>query len=303
MAAIARGIRFSYVGGRERDKEGLGRVVTGSELRRIDVSPWQLFAVQERKRIAQYFDAHQYAAAAMMLHDIVPHVRERDRRIFDLLAGAAEGYAGWDRFDHDYALQQLAMLRRQLEAAALGSELEEFVSSIGRGDDLLGRLKPATANFKRPHVLLLSDLLANADRRIEEGKHDDAVARLYRALELQGQIAFERVFGQETSKVEVRSLPDGLRDEYARKYPGDDDKLRLPLFAVYRALAEQGDEVGKRFLEAWGEVRKILESRNSSIIAHGLRPIGEEQARKFRGIVVTFLPEGLELPRFPRLPW
>ncbi|MGH7858835.1 MAG: TIGR02710 family CRISPR-associated CARF protein, partial [Candidatus Binatia bacterium] len=118
MAAIARGIRFSYVGGRERDKEGLGRVVTGSELRRIDVSPWQLFAVQERKRIAQYFDAHQYAAAAMALRDVAPHVREGHRRIFELLARAAEGYADWDRFDHERALAHLAALRREFEPAA-----------------------------------------------------------------------------------------------------------------------------------------------------------------------------------------
>jgi CRISPR-associated protein (TIGR02710 family) len=303
MAAVVRGVRFSYVSGRERDKGGLGRVVTGTELRRIDVSPWQLFAVQERKRIAQYFNAHQYEAAAMILHDVAPHVREEDRRLFDLLARAARGYADWDRFEHGQALAQLAGAKKELELVAVGGDLQEFLSAVSRGVEFLGRLKQKTASYKRPHPLLLADLLANADRRIEEGKHDDAVARFYRALELQGQIAFEGAFGRPTSSVEAERIPESLREEYGSRYLGKDRKLQLPLYAVYRALAERGDEAGRRFMEVRADVEKILDCRNSSILAHGLRPVGGEQAKRLREIVLALLPERPEFPHFPQLPW
>jgi hypothetical protein len=50
LATVGNGFTFSYVGGRERSKEGRGVVTTGSEriVRRRD--PFALYAVHERLR-------------------------------------------------------------------------------------------------------------------------------------------------------------------------------------------------------------------------------------------------------------
>jgi hypothetical protein len=52
-----------------------------------------------------------------------------------------------------------------------------------------------------------------ADRR-----YDDAAARVYRALELYGQICFKKAIGCETDKVKIASIPAAIRDEFKGKY-------------------------------------------------------------------------------------
>ena len=52
LSAVGHGYSFSYVGGEKRTKNGLGVVVTGTEVVKKDVSPWQIFAVEEKKRIS-----------------------------------------------------------------------------------------------------------------------------------------------------------------------------------------------------------------------------------------------------------
>jgi hypothetical protein len=54
LATVAKGYKFSYVGGKERDKGGLGIVVTGSEVVKTALSPWQILLVEERKKIALF---------------------------------------------------------------------------------------------------------------------------------------------------------------------------------------------------------------------------------------------------------
>lgn len=303
MAAFTSGSRFAYVSGRERDAGGLGRVRAGTENRVIRVNPGQLFAVEAKQRIAQHFNTFQFVAAAAALREASFHVRAEDRLLFEALALAAEGYALWDRFEHERALDVLARVQRAPGFPAPLATLDEFASVVAGGVRFLGLLKKSTAHFKRGDALSVADLLANAERRIDEGKFDDAVARLYRALELHGQIEFEHVFRCATSDATIEALPESLREEYASRYRAAGGKVQVPMFAAYRALADSGSDSGRRFVDSRSDIDKILTSRNSSILAHGLRPIGEEQAQRIREIACGFLPEAGDLPRFPKLPW
>jgi CRISPR-associated protein (TIGR02710 family) len=305
MAAVSRGVRFSYVGG-ERDLDGLGRVVSGGERLRLNVGPWQLFAVEEKRRIAQYFNGRQYAAAALSIRDLLPRARPSERLFLEPLLVITEGYGAWDRFDHRTAIRSLERGRGVLaeRVSATGrANAEPFLEVVGDNLALLRSMEAATQNFARPDQHLAGDLIANADRRIDEGKFDDAVARLYRALELWGQIAFEHAVGTPNASVPVGRLPPSLREEYALRYRRAEGTVALPLTATFRVLAELGDDVGSRFLAQESNLKKILDARNHSILAHGLRPITREQAARFRKIVTEFLPADLPIPRFPRLPW
>ena len=63
------------------------------------------------------------------------------------------------------------------------------------------------------------DLIANADRRARiEGKYEDAVARLYSALERGAKFRLQRQYAISTEDVKPARLPEALRDEYVQKY-------------------------------------------------------------------------------------
>lgn len=60
------------------------------------------------------------------------------------------------------------------------------------------------------------DLLANAKRRKDEGRIDDAVARLYRAIEVVAQVALKDRHGFKSSeKVPLDRVPEALRPGWA----------------------------------------------------------------------------------------
>jgi CRISPR-associated protein (TIGR02710 family) len=307
MAAASHGVRFSYVGGTRRTKGGLGIVESGSEQRRMDHNPWQLFAVEEKRRVAQYFNSHQYAAAAAALTALVPRLLEPDRSLLEALTEVTEGYAVWDRFDHRAAWRRLGEARKKLAERVRFADqrhYDELLAALNAHVEFLTSLRENTDHFRRSHLQVVGDLVANAERRIEEEKFDDAVARLYRAVELRGQVAFESAIGTSTSKVAPAQLPETLRDEYQARY-GDrgSELLRLPLFATYRVLDVIGDPTGVIFRDQRKNLDELLEARNTSILAHGLRPLSADRAQRMLDVARRFLPSDLELPRFPRLPW
>jgi CRISPR-associated protein (TIGR02710 family) len=307
MAAASHGVRFSYVGGARRTKGGLGIVESGSEQRRVDRNPWQLFAVEEKRRIAQYFNSYQYAAAAAALTALLPRLLEPDRSLLEALAELTEGYGAWDRFDHRAAWRRLGEARRKLgERVRITGQrdYDELLAALDAHVTFLAALREDTDQFRRSHLRLVGDLVANAERRIGEEKFDDAVARLYRAVELRGQVAFEAACGTSTSKVDPAKVPESLREEYQRRYrdPGT-GMLRLPLFATYRLLDAIGDPVGAGFRQRKTELDQLLDARNASILAHGLVPLDAQRAQHLRDVVGMLVPPDLERPQFPRLPW
>ncbi|MCL0038922.1 TIGR02710 family CRISPR-associated CARF protein [Dehalococcoidia bacterium] len=112
--------------------------------------------------------------------------------------------------------------------------------------------------------------LVNADRRAQEGKYDDAVARLYRAVELIAQILLARRH-IDTSEVKVEDLPTDWRE--AVEPAGEPMKLgQEKAFALLESL---GEKIGREYREN-KKLRHYLSKRNSSILAHQLEPMTGE---------------------------
>ena len=301
LAMVGKGYRFSYVSGRERTKEGVGVVITGSEEVRSGVSPWQLFAVEEKRRIALYFNRYQFTAAREAIRSIPSALPERERRLFLCLSHIVDGYAAWDRFDHKSAQHPLGKGWSDLTLYAQALHDDGLLAFCSEIEKSLVFLKDLTTERKANGSTVV-DLLSNARRRIEEDKYDDAVARLYRALELIGQIAFLERFGCETGDVTATSLPDHLRDAYVRQHTGHEGKLKLALYATFHALAEVEDPKGLTFVSAEKEIQSVLTVRNNSILAHGVKPVKKESAEALEALIRdTFAIQ--ESVTFPRLGW
>ena len=308
IALSERGGRLSYVGGKQRDKEGLGVVLPGHERMRDSENPLSRYASEQKRRAAQFFNAHRYQAAADTLDALPPETDPREAAVLKAVREAALGYALWDRFHHKEAVPKLKSACNKLaeQHPLLGGDKRfiwhaKFADAVAQNLQQLQKLQQQTQDFKELHPMLAADLAAGAKRRIESGAFDDAVARLYRVIEMLGQCEFERVFEMKTGEVDAARLPEELREEYKRRYSDEKSgRLKLPLSAVFRALEAQDSDLGRKFAQESESLKGLLSARNDSLLAHGVEPVKETTARKMLELVRGWLPADAPVVQFPR---
>ena len=145
--------------------------------------------------------------------------------------------------------------------------------------------------------------MANARRRADiENKYDDAVARLYRAVEAYAQIKLSGG-GINTSDLKIDSLPQEIRTEFSNKYKDEiDNRIKLPLYGSYKVLELLKDPAGQLFFEQWPQMKLLLDLRNKSILAHGFEPVKRERYEDLFNLVckISGINEG-SLPDFPNI--
>ena len=121
---------------------------------------------------------------------------------------------------------------------------------------------------------LIVDLLANGERRLRQGQHEDALVRAYRVLELVGQA---RLFdhGLDSGSLDpdhpaVRAVQARIaKSKQAPLGIGYDGKLRAGRFQVARILKECGDPLAKRLLGFEDKALLKPTLRNNSLLIHG----------------------------------
>ena len=166
----------------------------------------------------------------------------------------------------------------------------------------------------------MADLYANALRRKEEGKYDDAVARACRALEYVAQFClFEKHqidSGDEDVSLLKGKVDADLTARYVEKSKRDQSgggRVKLGLYECYELLARAGEEMGIRFMTEYADNRsapaKYYNTRNDSILAHGFAPVGRDAAERFVDVVRSFMDSSrpgwsdlLLQFEFPKLP-
>jgi CRISPR-associated protein (TIGR02710 family) len=306
IATVGHGYNFSYVGGSKRNKNETGTVETGFEVLKTGVSPWHLFAVEEKKRIALFVANYQYEAAIATMQQTIDRLREGERRVWQGLIQILSAYLAWDNFDHTAAMRHFGMGLKQLEvcsAFVIDRVVVRYVEAVKPNCSTLDDMSRKTNGFKDFQPVMVRDLISNARRRYLQNKYDDGIARLYRALEMAGQIAFREATGCATSDVAPGVIPETIREAYVRKYRSTvDNKIRLPLQAAFEVSKEIGHPAGIVFSENYSSIRKLLNSRNESILAHGASPIKRDTYEKFEKIILDLYVQE-ELIEFPMLEW
>lgn len=289
LATVRKGFSFSYVGGSERTKGGLGTVVSGAEVVYSGVSPWQIFAVEEWQHIVLQINHYHYEAATLELEEMTPRQPPSQRECLAGLRGTIQGLLMWDRFNHKKALPELRDGIEKLDRWGRISGDDRFTTFVAAASEnlrFLQEMASATQGFQRVKRPTLIDLLSNADRRAAQGRYDDGMARLYRALEMRGQIAFENRTGLSTSAVTPDCLPPELKEEYMSRYQSPETgKLQLGLFATFRLLHALDDPAGFEFMANQDAFTKVLFARNQSVLAHGVLPVTKETFETFRNLL------------------
>jgi CRISPR-associated protein (TIGR02710 family) len=299
--------RLQYVGGAERTKEGLGIVVSGREQTVHFQDPWNSLGYQLLDDLRVIFDSGNCAAAAALAAEA------RNRISAGPLKGAVaalvhflEGYAGWDRFDHGSAVRSLELFGAQRNLLVQLISMRRIEALAGEAGGACRFLRELEA-CPKPSRGFVIDLLANAQRRLAEGRYDDAVARIYRAIEAIAQWRLAEDHGvTSTAEVPLESVPEPLRAGWLQR--AENGVLRLALQDAYCLLEALGDPAGVRFrssgLAASGHSpsRSPLAARNASYLAHGFQPASAATAERLLHEALGLLGAApADLPRFPKL--
>lgn len=294
---------FSYVGGIERTKEGVGIVISGKEQVLHAHNPWDALGFQAVEGFVSLFDQQAYSAAAGIADTAGQNATDATRkRELNALTLLAKAYDAWDRFDHKAALnrlQDLAKSENDLRAILGEHKADALCQKLARHRDYLQAFAKATP----PSIGHIRDLLANAKRRFDEGRTDDAVARLYRAIEALAQVTLaERYQITNTKQVPLDRVPDSLRSQWeSRAHKGH---VFLGLQDAYALLDALGDELGHKFTQKQlhDRNRSPLTARNQSILAHGFDRVSDKVSEQLRAATLDLAgtQEG-DLPLFPRL--
>lgn len=297
-AAIAEEIRqLVYVSGtRSTD----GRVISGTE-QVITLRPAEILADQLKRQVIAFFNKKLFSAALKLVEQGLAEVHlPEHRRDLEELKVLCFTYQAWDWFNHLQAAEHFRNVNREM----IARWSEQIAHNKGWVTQIASKLKPDVPIKERYLQELLIDLWLNAQRRMEEGHWIDAVARLYRLVELIAQSRLARQHGLDTGALDTANLPrplrskyEGLRDERGRG--------RLGLKQAYELLVELHDPLGRCYDE---HLQGVLQKRNESIAGHGLHPVTEddcrglaERVRELLGKVIADWEEKAQRGRFPSL--
>ena len=241
--------------------------------------------------LPQLLRRYDYAAAEQAVQRIarLPDQDSETRAMLQRLAHILVALDAWDRFDHLRAVEVLQGLGDRSLDERLLFPLKRVIASRRCLDP------EAEANswpqMRGGHGFeAVEDLLNNAERRAYQERFDDAVGRLYRAMELAAQLALKLRYELETGAIDLDNLPESLRGKYTLKQEQlGEAALKLGLRASYDLLAELQDPVGICWSNRRQKLLDALKTRNTSLFAHGFRSIDFSAWMPFRDVVGSFL--------------
>lgn len=288
MAALDRGVKLFLTTG---TRTNIIKVDRGELTEQATVAP-----VAARRAIEQFMpivlSQYNYPAAVaelkrlLSLGELPAETKQKIRELYT----CCSGLEAWDRFEHVEALQLLQSQMKRGEIQPLVIFLKRVISSRGQIDEKFD----ASDGTKGHGYEIVQDLLLNAERRAGQERYDDAVGRLYRALELLAQIRLLKEYDIQTGDVEVEKLPESLRQEYETMRSPVKNKVQLALRNSYELLSKlPNDPLGKLYQERENKIINALETRNNSLFAHGFKPIGKSEYQAFSGVVVDFIQTGI----------
>ncbi|MBQ6218765.1 MAG: TIGR02710 family CRISPR-associated protein [Methanosphaera sp.] len=214
------------------------------------------------EKMKKYFNIYRFEEAKEILCDIADiNAKESYNLLFDY-------YDKWDKFNHGMKLDVIN---------SDNFNDEYFKEQFKKNQEAIKVLKRNQDDNQDYYIL--ADLINNSQRRFEENKYDDAVARLYRSIELIAQIKLQKTYNIDSAQIKVETLKDKVPDEYYNNLLKTSNKngiLKFPLWKNYELLSNLNDSLGKSFKEN-EELDEILKARNKSILAHGKKCISKEK--------------------------
>ncbi|MFB3789512.1 MAG: TIGR02710 family CRISPR-associated CARF protein [bacterium] len=276
LAAVSTGIEnLRYIAGERMH----GTVQRGLE-KIYSLAPTRYLATRDYQTACHYLRGLRYAAALDLLGQVSQATLPKSYQTnTEALTALIRAYQAWDLFQH----REAETIFKNLHD--IPSNLSEFILPRERIADLhhlADAIDPPRPSDRRQYTKEgLADLYNNAQRRILEGKYDDACARLYRLAEMCAQYRLQKK-GIDTSRVYETDVPSEKRKGYCFDQRDKKEKCfaKLGLQKSYQLLRDLDDGLGKAFERNKG-LNDVLSLRNQSILAHGVKPVDEQTCREF----------------------
>ncbi len=252
-----------------------GEVSTGTEM----INYQNLYKIYDKfalMRVRSNFNAKRFMACIDILNFIV------DLNIHkESFLNLCKSYYAWDNMDFESAYDHLKRVDiNQFEFIEIKNELGKNLKALGT------IVNARSVNLKNCYIL--ASLINNAIGKAEEYKYDDAIARLYRALELAAQIRLTS-YDIKSSDVDISLLQENnvsadFIDDLEKTM--EDKKIRMGLVKDYLLLNELNDELGKYYIGNEKKIKSMTIKRNNSILAHGLESRSKEDFDEFLEVVI-----------------
>lgn len=302
LAAVERIPSYHYVSG-DREKEGLGTVISGTEKAVTGLNPWTRIAIRQRELATRLYEQGHVEAAAELL-DQAAQIGSDKSETLKAFAGLCRALAKLDLFDFKGARAELGRWHQQLKLSFEHLGETQLITRLLALRDHLEKLDGERTNQKDfPHSLV--ELLANALRRGRQARYDDAIARLYRAVELFAQNRLYVAFGARSGRISLESVEAGLADRFRAEFPNDIDernRLLLGCAKAFSSLKYSASEQDHRLVEVYDRLKPALEKRNDSWLAHGTRAANESDFQQMWEAVLKELGVAADtLPSWPQI--
>jgi CRISPR-associated protein (TIGR02710 family) len=264
-----------------------GIVLDGAE-KFLTITPESIFALQELNLVTRFILELRFEPALRLLATInINLLDDYQQLLLENLTNIAQGYNCWEVFDHKKFsgyYGKVDFTQPELLSFRVGKEISQRLVNISKALQE-GNLSEDT----------LVDIFNNAKRRLDEGKYDDALSRLYRLVEMLGQWELSNPpIGIKTSDVDIRRIPEEKRKVY-ENLRDDDGKIQIGLKKSYELLALFKSPIAEIFLKD-GKIKALLNKRNFSILAHGTKPISREDCTSLFESIKSILT--MKIPNF-----
>lgn len=259
-------------------------VQPGTE-RHVDFGLYVVYDEVLIRRIKQAFNYNQYHLGKLLIDELTGENENKNNyhTLFDI-------YSNWDNINFEKAQSYFK--------DGFNSKFPELSKQLGLNKKALHFINPiekkegTVIRDKNYEYYILASLINNAERRFDEKKYDDAIARLYRSLEYIGQIRLKEYGIDNTENVEVSKLEElntsqKFLDDLKEKV-NDEETFKSGLDQNFQILNALGDDLGKYFDQNQKKIRGLLRSRNYSILAHGLESKTPKEYLDLKEIVMVF---------------
>ena len=217
------------------------------------------------------FNNHDYDSMLNMLSLMKLNKKDEEKII-----SVIEYYRNWDLFEYDelnkYVYKGLPNIFQPIN--------EKHLENIKA-------LKKLSTKYKDYRLVI--DLINNAKRRNREGKYNEAIIQLYRALELSCHLKLKKNYGIDSANVDLKQL-EKLRVnkyfiEYLKGFTNSYNHVHVSLKDQLYILKQLKDPIGKFYQENQDIFCDIIEMRHSSLLVHGNTNITLCQYQEYEYIV------------------
>ena len=210
--------------------------------------------IRFERLIAPYRQAwtrYAYSEAEAGLRQISAPRNTELRGQFSKFRDLSRAFAEWDNFNH---LEAYEIIKQY--ASSLPPEVNQSIARLNN-------------NTAKREAAQLYDLYLNALRRADQGRYDDAIARVYRLIEWTAQWLLKTHCNMDTSNINEADIPKGMKLTQHRE-----GQWQAGLYDAWQLVKHKTSGDAARFIQAEENcLLNHIKIRNQSILAHGFSPI------------------------------